>query len=84
MSDEENALVPVQGRQFKMPDFGNRASFLKEMLEKQNDKEPLTIVNYADSSSSKPIHKIADSINDGEMSVDNDQQDVQSNAFLTI
>ena len=81
ISKKKKALVPSQRRDFKMPDFGNRASFLKETLEKLKEKEPVAVVNYADSSSSKPIHKIADSINDGEMSVDNGQQDVQSKTF---
>lgn len=76
MADKENALVPANGRKFKMPRFGKRVNHLKEMLQNLNQEEDIEVINHADGSTSKLIHKIADSINEGTIAVENDQVDL--------
>jgi hypothetical protein len=45
MSDEENALVPAQPSNFKMPKFRNRASVLKQQLNKLNEEQDRDVID---------------------------------------
>lgn len=82
MSENENALVHVEGRDFKMPNFGNRVQHLKQQLENLNKGQDMKVINNAESSAEKSVHKLADSISDGNYVLESSQQDLTGNQEL--
>lgn len=51
------------------------------MYSELNQKDVAEVINHADSSASKCIHKLADSINEGTFSIEPSQQDVTGTAL---
>ena len=84
MSVYKNVLEVVQQNDFRMPNFGKRVSHLQDQLEEMNRTEPADVIQFTENSTSKMVHKVADSIGEGTIDVEPHQHDLTGKNINSI
>lgn len=73
--DNETALVPARARDFKMPNFGNKAEYLRNKLEEVYKTTQLNVKNHVEKETDQLVVRRSNAIADGDEQVLDDQKD---------